>query len=101
MDTKKQLKKAYTKRLDYLNKHFFECSNSGLNIFIEHLKYKRDNLVLSNSNEASLASLASAIAEFEAYQTSEENKQKEFHWTNFCGFLKLYMEEWQTLNDSV
>lgn len=101
MNTKAQLRKAYTRRLNSLNKNFFKDPDSGLNIFVEHLKFKRDNLLLQANNDSTLASLTTAIAEFEAYKTSEEIKQKDFHWNNFCDFVKLNREEWQTLNDSV
>lgn len=101
MNTKTQLRKAYTRRLNSLNKNFFKDQNSGLNIFVEHLKFKRDILILQSKEDACLTSLITAIAEFEAYQTSKENKQKEFHWSNFCNFVKLNMEEWQIPNDSV
>lgn len=101
MNTKTQLRKAYTRRLNSLNKNFFKDTNSGLNIFVEHLKFKRDSLILQANNDATLASLITAIAEFEAFQTSEEKKQKEFHWNNFCNFVKLNQEEWQVLNDSI
>jgi hypothetical protein len=101
MNVKTQLRKAYTRRLSSLNKNFFKDPNSGLNIFVEHLKFKRDNLILQANNDAALASLVTAIAEFEAYKISEESKQKEFHWNNFCDFVKLNREEWQQLNDTV
>jgi hypothetical protein len=101
VNTKAQLRKAYTKRINSLNKNFFKDPNSGLNIFVEHLKYKRDNLILDTNNDNTLATIVTAIAEFEAYQISEDAKQKEFHWNNFCDFVKLNMEEWQTLNDTV
>jgi hypothetical protein len=101
MNTKTQLQKAYIKRLSSLNKNFFKDPSSGLNIFVEHLKFKRDNLILQMNNEKALAALVTAIAEFEAYQTNEDAKQKSFHWNNFCDFIKLNMEEWQALNDSV
>ena len=101
MNLKTQLRKAYTRRLNSLNKTFFKDANSGLSIFIEHLKFKRDTLLLQSNNKAQIALLTAAIAEFEAFQTSEENKQKEFHWNNFCDFVKLNREEWQVFNDSV
>lgn len=101
MNLKTRLRKAYAKRLNTLNKNFFKDPDSGLNIFVEHLKFKRDCLILQPNNKTKLTSLAAAIAEFEAYQTSEENKQKEFHWNNFCNFVKLNMEEWQIPNDSI
>ena len=30
-----------------------------------------------------------------------EKEQKEFHWNNFCEFIKLNLEEWLVLNDTV
>jgi len=102
MNIKTRLRKAYIRRLGSLNKNFFKDPNSGIKIFVEHLKFKRDSLIIqSNNNNTQLASLMMAIAEFEAFQTSEENKQKEFHWNNFCDFVKLNQEEWQVLNDSI
>ncbi len=101
MNTKAQLRKAYRKRLNSLNKKFFKDPNSGLNIFVEYLKFKRDSLILQSKEDTCLASLITAIAEFEAYKTSEENTQKEFHWSNFCNFVKLNMEEWRIQNDTV
>jgi len=101
MNIKTRLRKAYTKRLNAINKNFFEDTNYGLTVFVEHLKFKRDSLILQQKNGAQLASLTTAIAEFEAFQICEENKQKEFHWNNFCDFVRLNREEWQALNDSV
>lgn len=101
MNVKTQLRKAYTKRLNSLNKNFFKDPNSGLNIFVEHLKFKRDNLILQSNNDAALASLITAVAEFEAYMVSNESKQKDFHWNNFWDFVKLNREEWQVLDDTV
>lgn len=101
MNTKTQLRKAYTRRLNSLNKNFFKDQNSGLNIFVEYLRFKRDNLILDNTNKNALTTLVVAIKEFEAYQTTEDTKQKSFHWNNFCTFVRLNMEDWQTLDDSV
>lgn len=101
MNPNAQLRKAYKRRFNSLNKNFFKNTDSGLITFVEHLKFKRDNLVLQADNEKAIASLIAAIAEFEAYQTSEDPSKKEFHWSNFCDFIKLNMEEWQVANDTV
>lgn len=101
MNTKTQLRKAYTKRLNSLNKSFFKDSNSGLKIFVEHLKFKRDNLILESTNENALAIVATAVAEFETYQATEDTKQKEFHWNNFWDLARASMEEQQIPNDTV
>jgi len=101
MTTKTQLRKAYKKRLNSLNKNFFKDSDLGLKIFVEHLKFKRDILALDKTNKNTLTTLATAIAEFEAYQTTEDTEQKSFHWNNFCTFVRLNLEDWQTLDDSV
>lgn len=101
MNTKMQLRKAYIKRLNLLNKNFFKDPNVGLIILVEQLKFKRDNLIIQSDNKTELASLATAIAEFEAFQISEEKSKKKFHWNNFCDFVKLHMEDWQRLNDSI
>lgn len=102
--TLNRLNKAYTKRFKQLNKNILVTNNSGLIIFIEHLKYLRDTQIMSqNSTEASektnsdIIALTAAIEEFDAYMKS----QKEFHWNNFCEFIKLNMREWLVVNDSV
>lgn len=98
------LTKAYCKRFNNLNKLLAEVPLAGIVLFVEHLKYMRDIYILSNSNiseNTSLATLIVAIDEFEAYLASEDNKQKTFHWKNFCEFLKLNMEEWLVLNDPI
>ena len=51
------------------------------------------------SNKAS--ALIIATSEFEAYKNSAEKDQKEFHWNNFCEFVKLNMEEWLVINDTI
>jgi hypothetical protein len=86
-DPSTQLKRAYKKRLKSLNKKFFNNKNIGLELFLEHLKYTRDFLILQNSECAPV--LITAIAEFEMYQASTDEKQKAFHWRNFCEFIKL------------
>ena len=102
-----QLTKAYNKRLKLLNKTFFKEEAAGLFIFVEHLRYLRDKTILDSANHKSsvlrtkAALIATAVAEFEIYQESQEEKQKEFHWKNFCEFIKLNMEDWVTPNDSI
>jgi hypothetical protein len=98
--TLNQLGRAYTKRFRRLNKNILNLNNSGLLIFVEHLKYLRDTYLLTNNSTEALSKIASlnaAIEEFDAYQKS----QKEFHWNNFCEFVKLNMREWLTINDSI
>jgi hypothetical protein len=93
--TLKHLNKAYKKRIKQLNKEIY---NSGsLPIFIEGLKYTRDKCIITQTSAEAVATLNAAIEEFEAYiQTG-----KEFHWNNFCEFVKLNMKEWLAANDSV
>ena len=98
--TLKQLNKAYTKRFKQLTKSILTVNNSGLLLFVEHLRYLRDiQILVGNSIEgnSSLTTLNAALAEFEAYQ----NSQNDFHWKNFCSLIKLNMKEWLTINDSV
>lgn len=98
------LNKAYNKRFNNLKKLLIKVPQASIILFVEHLKYIRDICIISNLNiseNASLAALMIAIDEFEAYQVCEDNKLKEFHWKNFCEFLKLNMEEWLVLNDPI
>jgi hypothetical protein len=97
MNEIKQLNKAYTKRFKQLNKTLLNTSISGLNVFVEHLKYLRDVYILTQKSTAVIATLNAAIEEFEAFKTN----QKEFHWNNFCEFVRLNMKEWLATNDSV
>ena len=90
-----QLNKAYTKRFKRLNKNILKANDSGLLVFVEHLKYLRDIYVITQNSIETAAVLNAAIEEFEAYRKT----QKAFHWNNFCEFIKLNMKEW--LNDSV
>lgn len=95
------LNKAYTKRFKQLNKKLIDAPEAGLLLFIEHLRYLRDCQIINGSKKPSVKSKVSslnvAITEFEMYQESK----KEFHWRNFCEFVKLNMGEWLKLNDSV
>ena len=102
----KQLNKAYAKRFKQLNKNMLATSNSGLMVllgdaglvnFIENLRYLRDIYVLTQQPTNNVATLHAAIEEFEAYAESK----KEFHWNNFCEFVRLNMREWLATNDSI
>ena len=104
---KAKLDKAYKHRLKTLAADA-EKSKIGLMFFVEHLKYLRDCVILNNLHDierepvkTSLATIATALAEFDAYQQATDKNQKVFHWNNFCDFIKLNMEEWLILNDSV
>ena len=92
-----QLKKAYNKRFKLLNKSILTESTSGLIIFVDHLKYLRDIYTLTQKSAKTIIALNTAIEEFEAYKKT----QKEFHWNNFCEFVRLNMGEWLATNDSV
>ena len=106
----KQLTNAYTKRVKQLNKNFTKTPDTGLLIFVEQLRYLRDTIIIKCSGEQeelendpseAATSLVVAIAEFDAYRSSTEKEQKEFHWNNFCEFVKLNMEEWLVINDTI
>lgn len=97
MDEVKQLNKAYTKRFKQLNKNILTAEDSGLLVFVEHLKYLRDAYILTQGSVDTIATLNAAIEEFEAYKRTK----KDFHWDNFCEFLKQNMKEWLAINDSV
>jgi hypothetical protein len=105
----KQLYKSYNKQLKKLHKENFSDFNINIDYFIIYLKFLRDytilteNLVLDNGEEnLKIASLATALAEYEKFQTcnnfcctikesTAENealldkylKEKAFHWDNF------------------
>lgn len=96
--TLKQIKRAYSKKLKKINNINIQA---GLVFFIECLKYSRDKLILKSDTDFSkqtiLTSLIAALAEFEAYSSTQNKKQKIFHWNNFCELLKLNMEDWLNL----
>ena len=101
-----QLNKAYLKRFKFINKNLLAkkkfgitvlASDSGLALFAEHLKYLRDIYIVTQKSTDIISTLNAAIEEFEAYKQT----QKEFHWNNFCEFVKLNMKEWLGANDSV
>lgn len=94
----KQLNKAYSKSLN---------KTVGLDYFIEYLRYLRDCSIIKEESlkalneDSKTTALIIVISEFEAYKESKEEKQKEFHWNNFWELVKLNMEEWQVINDSI
>lgn len=105
-----QLTRAYNKRVTSLNKNFFKNPNTGMLLLVEQLKYIRDVTILKpvitnteapTAKGASVSALTVAIEEFETYQKTADPEQKVFHWNNFCEFVRLNMEEWLVLNDSV
>ena len=103
----KQLNKAYNDRFNFLQKGIFINKEAGLKLFVEYLKYLRDLVVLSNYPKESeyskiqMASIITAIAEFDAYTQMQDSRQKTFHWNNFCELLKQNMEDWLKIDDSV
>lgn len=105
-----QITNAYSKRFKLLNKTLHKNLGTGILLFVEHLKYLRDALLIKAAGVADneddaistiVSSLIIAVAEFEAYQNSKEPGKKDFHWANFCELVKLNMREWLTTNDTV
>lgn len=100
-----KLTRSYNKRFTKLCKTVLKDNKAGLIFFIEHLKYLRDAAIIKAAPGEDLNSIVGtlvvAIDEFEAYQNSSEAKQKDFHWNNFCEFIKLNLEEWLVLNDPI
>ncbi len=102
----RQLNKAYKKSFNALNKSLIQSKTAGLDIFIEHLRYLRDSMILSTEDDlekiyntnTKLTMITAAVAEYEAYANTD---QKVFHWNNFWELVKQNMEEWLELNDSV
>lgn len=104
-----QLNKAYAKRFKYVNKEFFTKHDTGLALFAEYLKYLRDFMIVSSGGQftekenikINVATITATITEFDAYKECTNTEQKIFHWNNFWEFIKLNMEEWLKLNDSI
>jgi hypothetical protein len=98
-----ELDKAYYKNFKSLSKHFFKNKETGLIFFIEYLRYLRDHLVLESeeTNTTKLATLVTAIAEFDAYVINKDSEKRIFHWNNFCELVKLNMEDWLISHDPV
>lgn len=102
----KQLNKAYKKSFNTLNKALLQSKSAGLSIFVEHLRYLRDLMLLVADDDlekvskthTKLTTIITAVAEYEA---SINTSQKVFHWNNFCELIKYNMEDWLELDDSV
>ena len=97
MNKVKLLNKAYTKRFKQLNKNILASEDAGLIVFVEHLRYLRDAYIIALRPVDTIATLNAAIEEFEAFKRTK----KDFHWNNFCEFLKQNMKEWLAVNDPV
>ena len=127
----RQLKKAYNTRLKILNnKKFLGDIGNSILILVEQLKYLRDTLIIESTptektsdkiiepfselavqtesieettdkTEDILTTLIVAIAEFEAYQDSVDAAQRTFHFNSFWELIKINIEEWLALNDTI
>ena len=97
MNETKRLNKAYIKRFKQLNKNILASEDAGLVVFVEHLRYLRDAYILTQQPAETVVTLNAAIEEFEAYRQTK----KDFHWNNFCEFLKQNIKEWLVVNDSI
>ena len=64
MNEVKLLNKAYTKRFKRLNKNILASEESGLLVFVEHLKYLRDAYILTMQPTGPTTTLIAAIEEF-------------------------------------
>lgn len=101
-----QLEAAYKKKTKILSSELNK--DTGISLFINHLKYIRDSVVIKQHVDleqepvkTTLATLMAAIAEFEASKRAVDAQQKNFHWNTFCDFVKFNMEEWLILYDSI
>lgn len=102
----RRLNRAYKKSFKTLNKSLFQSKSTGLNVFIEHLRYIRDSMILLAEDDLEkvyktnmkLATIITAVAEYEAYVDTDQTL---FHWNNFCELVKQNMEDWLELNDSI
>ena len=71
------------------------------------MRYLRDSIVLGEYNSTAedskvkIASIITAIAEFDAYKQTQDSQQKAFHWNNLCELIKQNMEDWLKIDDSV
>lgn len=105
----KQLERAYTKKFKKLGKDFFSNKKTGLIFFVEYLRYLRDFIVISlgaNLNkqdmlQLKIATLNAAIAEYDEYEICQDEAKRSFHWNNYCELVKLNMEGWLDLIDSI
>lgn len=102
----KRLIKAYNKRFKALLKEAPNKDSAGILLFIEHLKCRRDLLLLASSKdkqetkpcEYQIILFDTVVAEFEA---SISSTYENFHWNNFCELLRQNKEELTKLHDSI
>ena len=97
-NTLNRINDAYVKRLEQLYRDRSNMVNGAvLPIFIESLKYTRDVCIVTQKPAEVVATLTTAIDEFETYNKTK----KELHWNNFSELIRLNMKEWLVANDSV
>ena len=121
-----QLYKAYDKRLKKDHTTSFKGLTNCMEYFVNYLRFMRDYYILtepqdieSGEENLKIASLATAISEYEKYQNCERayfefdgtnmvykvagtpeevhrryNMEKNFHWTSFWDLVRLNMEDW-------
>jgi hypothetical protein len=121
----KKLYKAYDKKLKKEHEINFKNLNNNMDYFITYLKFMRDYYILTEplileggEENLKIASLSTAVSEYELYQTCENNYygfdgtkiiykvegtseevqqkynlEKSFHWNNFWSLIKLNMED--------
>lgn len=99
----KRLIKAYNKRFKALLKEAPNKDSTGILLFIEHLKCRRDLLLLASSKDKQetdyqILLFDTVVAEFEASTSSTYGN---FHWNNFCELLRQNKEELTKLHDSI
>lgn len=103
----KQLNCAYKKSFINIQKAYTVDKSFGLVFFAEYLRYLRDFIILHKYNDnldeskLTIASIIAAIAEFDAYSSCDDKKQRDFHWNSFCELVKQNMEDWLSIDDSV
>lgn len=122
----KQLCQTYDKVLKNEHATSFKNLTNCMDYLVTYLKFMRDYYILTESlildsgeENLKIASLATAVSEFEQYQmcehkyygfdgtkviykvegTSEEvqekyTTEKTFHWNNFWNLIRLNMEDW-------
>lgn len=121
-----QLYKAYDKRLKKDHEISFKNLTNNMEYFVNYLRFMRDYYILTEplildtgEENLKIASLATAISEYEKYQNCEQayysfdgvkmsykvegtaeevqkkyNLEKAFHWDSFWNLVRLNMEDW-------
>lgn len=128
----KRLYKVYNKQLKKLHKDNFKKITNNLEYFITYLQFLRDYYILTEdlevggSDNLKIATLATAIIEYEAYKdcikkyylvtntevkqiakgTKEEilakyNEEKASHWKYFWKIVMLHIEDWVNVDATV